>query len=178
MQKTVVLLGTSHPIQRGENAPNKFKSVLIEECKKHKINAIAEEMNKGINTVASNLATELQIGHLYADPDNLERVDKGIESDCRVGLVIKYGDKYPQINIWPYEPTIDNLPAEVWEEYNRITTQSDRIRESIWLDKIADFDKWPILFICGANHFREFFKLLSVSGYFVIESHEDWMPTN
>lgn len=173
---TVVLLGTAHTIQRGENDPATFKSVLIEDCKRHKIKGIAEEINKGIDTVASKLAEELKLGHLYADPDNDERVQRGIESDCRLDLVFKYGDRYPGIRAWPKEESKDNLPEEVWEEYNKRTSISYRLRERAWLEKIIAFDQWPLLFICGADHFREFSKLLSGSGYRVIESHKDWAP--
>jgi len=173
---TVVLLGTAHTIQRGENAPTAFRAILIEECNKHKIRAIAEEIEKGVDTVASILAADLHIGHLYADPDYNERVERGIETDCRLDIVHEYGDRYPEIRIWPREPSQDNLPAEVWIEYERRTAESYRIREQVWLEKISSHDTWPLLFICGANHFREFSKLLAASGCHVIESHQDWAP--
>ncbi len=175
---TVVLLGTEHPIQRGEKEPTAFRAVLMEECKKHKVKAIAEEIDNGVDTVASMLAADLDIGHLYVDPDNNERVERGIESDCRFDIVCKYGDRYPQIKIWPREPSAENLPDEVWEVYDRRTTESYRRRERVWLEKITSFDKWPLLFVCGADHFREFSKLLGASGHHVVESHEYWMPIN
>ena len=175
---TVVLFGTAHSIQRRGNEPTAFRAILMEECKKHNVKAIAEEIDNGLVTVASMLAADLKMGHLYADPDNNERVKRGIESDCRHDIVREYGDQYPQIKIWPGEPSEENLPAEVWEEYDRRTSESYRMRERVWLEKIISFDKWPLLFVCGANHFREFSKLLEVSRYHVIKSHEDWAPIN
>lgn len=175
---TVVLLGTAHSIQRGENDPSAFRVVLMGECKKHKVRAIAEEIDNGPDTVASMLAADLHMWHLCVDPDDKERLERGIESDCRFDIVCKYGDQYPQIKIWPREPSAENLPAEVWEEYDRRTSESYRMREQVWLEKITIFDKWPLLFICGANHFREFSKLLEASGHHVIEPHEDWAPIN
>lgn len=110
---SVVLLGTAHPIQRGENHPDAFRAVLIEVRGKYKVKAIAEEMKNGINTVASKLAADLDLRQLHADPDNNERVDGGIESDCRLDIVRKYEDRYPQIRIWPRES--GDTPSRVFD---------------------------------------------------------------
>ena len=116
-------------------------------------------------------AAYLQLEYLYADPDIGERVSRGIQSDCRLDIVNEYADRYPEIRMWPKEPSKDNLPAEVWAEYDKRTNRAYRMRERVWLEKIISFDKWPLLFICGADHFQEFSKLLKVSGYHVIESY-------
>ncbi len=173
---TIALLGTTHSIQRGDNEPTTFRSALMEECEKYKIMAIAEEIDNGLDTVASVLAADRNIEYLYADPDQKERAKRGILSDCRFDIVCEYGDRYPQIKCWPSEPSVENLPAEVWREYDRRTNESYRMREQIWLEKIISFNKWPLLFICGADHFQEFVKLLRASGHHVIESHKDWEP--
>lgn len=173
----VVLLGTAHSIQRGENEPAALRTILMKECNKYKVETIAEEaIDNALGTVASKLAADLHIGHLYADPDYNERAKRDIESDCRLDIVREYGDRYPQIKMWPDEPSQENLPNEVWQEYQRRTAESYRAREQVWLEKITAHDKWPLLFVCGANHFREFSKLLGASGYNVIESYEDWSP--
>lgn len=52
----VVIIGTRHPIQRGEYKPQEFKVALLNECQKHGIKVIAEEINKDLDTVASILA--------------------------------------------------------------------------------------------------------------------------
>jgi len=175
---TVVLLGTAHTIQRGENAPTLFRAVLMKEWEKHKVKAIAEEIDNGLDTVASTLAADLSIEYLYADPDSNERFERGIQSDCRLDIVLEYSDRYSEIAIWPKEPSKENLPAEVWNEYDKRTNESYRMREQVWLEKIVSFDKWPLLFICGAIHFQEFSKLLVATGYRLIESQEDWAPIN
>ena len=51
------------------------------------------------------------------------------------------------------------------------------MRERIWLEKIYCFKIWPLLFICGADHFDEFSKLLKQSEFHVIESYKDWIPS-
>ena len=170
----VVLIGTEHSIQRGERAPAEFKAMLLEECKKHGIEAIAEEIEKNIESVAFKLTKEIEIDHLYADPDKDERVKRGIKSDCRCDLLFKYRDQYPQLSAWPKESNENTLPPEVWQEYSRRTNESYRKREKVWLDKILKFNKWPLLFICGADHFFEFSKLLERAGYSVVTAHEDW----
>lgn len=174
---TVVLFGTEHTIQRGENAPTVFRAVLMKECEKHKVKATAEEIDSGFDTVASTLAAGLSIEYLCADPDSNERFERDIQSDCRLDITLEYSDRYPEIAIFPKDPSKENLPAEVWQEYDNRTNESYRMREKIWLEKIVSFDKWPLLFICGADHFQEFSKLLSATGYRVIESQEHWEPT-
>ena len=74
---TIVLLGTAHSIQRGDNEPTAFRSALMEECEKYKIMAIAEEIDNGLDTVASVLAADRNIEYLYADPDQKERAKRG-----------------------------------------------------------------------------------------------------
>lgn len=172
----VVLLGTAHSIQRNIELTT-FKNMLKEECWKYKVKAIAEELNE-VDSVASRLAAELNIGYLNAEPNDNECVERDIQIDCRFDLIKKYGEKYRQIKIWPIVPTKDNLPTEVWEEYDKRTTKSYRMRELVWLEKITNFNRWPLLFICGADHFLKFSELLEDSEYQVIKSHQDWAPTN
>lgn len=173
---TVVLLGTEHPIQLGEREPVRFKAVLIKECKMNNVKAVAEEINRGDKTIASKLAFELKFEYLYADPDIKERMKQGIPVDIGLDIIDDYGNKYPEIKMWPREASKDNLPDEVWEEYSRRTDNANRRRERVWLENINYFNKWPLLFICGANHFDEFAKLLKSSEFHVIESYKHWKP--
>lgn len=173
---TVVLLGTAHSIQRGDNAPTLFRSVLRGECEKYDVKAIAEEIDNDRHTVAAALATSLHVGYLCADPDLNERAERGIQSDCRLDVVREYGKRYPEIRMWPKLPSENTLPDEVWREYDRRTNESHGMREQVWLEKIIEYDRWPLLFICGANHFRGFSNLLRDRGLHVIESHVDWEP--
>jgi hypothetical protein len=174
--KKVILLGTEHPVQLGEVLPEKFASLLIDVCETNNVKAIAEEINEGDNTVALMVSEYLQLKHLYADPDSATRRERGIPADIPLDLINEYGNTYPDINVWPREPSEDNLSKVVWEEYYRRTENSYRIREQIWLENIIGFNTWPLLFVCGTDHFEEFSKLMRVSEIEVIESHKHWMP--
>jgi len=101
--KKIVLVGTAHPIQRGEKTPELFNAALLEQCTYHQVNGIAEEIEKNANTVAYKLASALQLRHLYADPDWSERAERGIQSDCRHEIIQEYADRYPSIRWWPNE---------------------------------------------------------------------------
>lgn len=173
---TVVLLGTEHPIQLGEKAPDQFRAVLVDVCIKNNVKAIAEEINKGDKTIASTLAVDLQLQYLYADPDIKERMDRGIPTSIEQDIIIDYVNQYPNIGMWPREPSRDNLLTEVWEEYSKRTEDAYRKREQVWLEKINTFNRWPLLFICGTNHFDEFSKLLIASEFHIIEAHKHWLP--
>jgi hypothetical protein len=174
---TVVLLGTEHPIQLGAKAPNVFRAVLVDICKKNNVKAIADEINKGDNSIASRLAIDFPlIKYLYADPDIKERMDWGIPTSIELDIVNDFGDQYPNIRMWPQEPSRDNLPADVWKEYFKRTEDANRMRERVWLEKIRNFNSWPLLFICGTNHFDEFSKLLKACKFHVIETHKHWKP--
>ena len=172
--KKIVLVGTAHPIQRGEQAPELFNAVLLEQCAFHEVNGIAEEIEKNAITIAYQLASALQLRHLYADPDWSERAERGIQSDCQLDIIQEYADRYPSIRWWPKEENEEDLPAEVLEQYRKRTARADRLRERLWLEKIVGFNVWPLLFICGADHFEPFSNLLEVSGFNLIKSHPDW----
>lgn len=157
---TALLIGTEHSIQRGERCRDLFESTLREICRGNRVAAIAEEINESAQTVASTLAQELKISHLFADPGNTERIERGIEMDIALNLINEFKSKYPMLCLWPREPSSENLPQEVWNEHVRRTEESYRMRESVWLEKIVRLDKWPLLFICGNDHFGSFGELL------------------
>lgn len=174
--KKVILLGTEHRVQRGKVSPEKFASVLTDACKTNNVKAIAEEINEGENTVALRVSKYLQIEHLFAEPDSTTKSERGISPSIPLDLISEYGGICPGINVWPHEPSEENLPKVVLEEYYRRTENSYRIREQIWLENIIGFNIWPLLFVCGTGHFEEFSKLMRVSEIEVIESHKHWMP--
>jgi hypothetical protein len=174
--RTVVLLGTEHSVQRGKIAPESFELLLIEQCKTNQVNAIAEEIIEGESTIALNIAKDFNYKYLYADPGSEERKKKGIPVDIEMDVINKYREKYPEIAIWPSVPNEETLPREVWEEYHGRVEASYRAREYIWLEKIQEFNQWPLFFICGADHFGEFSKLMRANEIQVIESHKHWMP--
>lgn len=172
---TVILLGTEHPTQRGKNTPEEFREVLHDLVTKHNAAAIAEEIENSDNTVASALAHKLDLEYLIADPDLDERRRLGILDDIRFELIERHGNRYPEIKFWPRNPGPDTLPPVVWKEYSAVTAREHRMREQTWLKRITDFDIWPLLFICGADHFGPFSRLLRGSNITVTESYDHWI---
>ena len=170
--KVVILLGTEHSIQLGKKYLEDFRVILTEECKKYAIKAISEEINQ--KSIASDLAIEHKLEYLIADPDKNERIRRNIPVDIELNLILEYKNQYPNIAIWPNQPSQDNLPSEVWEEYMRRNFNENRLREKVWIEKISTMKHGPILFICGTHHFNEFSRLLKASGFQVIESSKDW----
>lgn len=171
-----MLLGTNHSIQLGLNAPDEFRIVLINECEKNKVRVIAEEIGEYEVTIASMLAAQLQLTYLNADPGLQERMVRGIPINIPLEIMSQYDKKYPIIMMWPRDPNKDNLPEEVWAEYTRRNNHAFRMREKVWLEKIDSLDKWPLLFICGTDHFDPFSKLLKSSNYEVVETYKNWNP--
>ncbi len=55
--------------------------------------------------------------------------------------------------------------------------QGDPERERYWLERLQSFDKFPVLFVLGSNHFESFTSLLTQSGFQVFEVVRDWKPS-
>ena len=51
-------------------------------------------------------------------------------------------------------------------------------RERYWLEQLQTFDRFPALFIMGADHFESFRDLLRQSGFEVVELERDWVPSD
>lgn len=168
--KKAVLLGTSHPIQRGVSKKDSFQKYIEQLCSTHCINAVAEEIDIK-STVASGVSDKIDITHIIIEPTPEESKKLGIEEVHRI--VYELMNKY-EIENWPIEPSTYNLPLLVYEEYTSRIQATYRQRESEWLRRIEELNTWPILIICGANHFQPFFKLLSSSGIDVTKEENKW----
>lgn len=113
-------------------------------------------------SVAQQLCKELGgLPHNFSDPTEDERRTLGILDNG--DMMIKSMD-----NDWSREQldSAIHINSEV----------SNRIREREWLRRILEFNQWPLLFICGANHFAHFAKLLRESDLSVLEAYQDWGP--
>jgi hypothetical protein len=171
--RTVVLVGTDHTYQRPVNndypsESNQFRVTLHELCLRHKARAVAEEMNlaalleHGVaESVAQQLCAELGLSHQFSDPSREERKMLGIKQEAEI-----------RIEGWQKSWSQEQIEAAVIAN-----SMSDRIRELEWLRRIQTLDIWPLVFICGANHFASFGALLRKSGITVFEAFQDWVPT-
>jgi len=169
--RTVVLVGTDHKFQKPIDGPHRagienFRKTIRELFVQHELRAIAEEMNPAAlqdaniqESVAQQLCIELgRVPHNFSDPARgKERCDLGIKGSNEI---ILEGQNLEWTN----------------EQINAAICKSNRIREREWLRRIQEFDKWPVLFICGADHFSHFAKLLRETGISVIEAYQDWGP--
>jgi hypothetical protein len=159
-----VLVGTDHSFQRAGSTPagEQFFTTIRNLCVTHGVRAIAEEMNFSalsehgvMESIGQQVSVELGLKHEFADPSREERAVLGIsqENDIRA---------QGWLNRWP-EKRIDAAISE-----------SDRIREREWLRRIEELNRWPLLFICGSDHFIPFARLLRENGMNVFEAFQDW----
>ena len=172
--QTLVLLGTCHKFQRpvdsqyaGEIA--QFRILIRDMCLKHNLAAIAEEMSlyalkeeNVTESVAQQVCALLSLRHQLSDPSPEERRKLGILQDNDIRAEHMFDE-------W----TQEQIEADVLA---RGRVPSDRIREQFWLTKIQKLDAWPLLFICGADHFNSFATLLRSSRINVVETYPDWEP--
>ena len=172
--QTIVLIGTNHNYQRpvkGQYAKGikKFRHTLHKLCQQYKIRAIAEEMSlhalheHGVaESVAQQVCADLGLRHQLSDPSPDERSELRIlqNNDIRAEHL---RDGWTQ----------EQIEVDVLARGNQA---SDKIRERFWWQKIQVLDTWPLLFICGANHFTSLTGLLESAGMEVIETHRDWAP--
>ena len=172
--QTVVLVGTAHKFQLPVNGPHadgiaQFRIMILDLCRQQDLAAIAEEMNShalqenGVTeSVAQQLCASLGRRHQFSDPSPEERYKLGIRQDNDIRAEHLFDE-------W----TQEQVDADVLA---RGCVPSDKIREQFWLRRIQELDAWPLLFICGANHFTSFAALLRAASIGVVEAHPDWEP--
>ncbi|MBY0238544.1 MAG: hypothetical protein K2X55_04445 [Burkholderiaceae bacterium] len=167
--RTVILLGTSHPLQCGTCggvAAESFNTVLTAICKNYGVLAIAEEIDSvGLRkhsvteTIGAQVCRYLQIQSAYCDASWEDRVE--------------LRKSFPA-----FEPIDTTLSAQQLAECE--LEFEDRYmppaRERFWLAKILQLESWPLLFICGSDHFDTFGALLRENGIQVINGPADWVP--
>ena len=169
--KKAVLLGTSHTIQRGNNQKGSFESYIGQLCDIHNINAIAEEIDDQCRSIAAGVSDRLNIMYKIIEPTLVESEKLGIEKEhhIRSGLM-----NINEIVNWPDEVSANNLPSDVYEEYTDRIQATYRKRESEWLKRINELNSWPVLIICGADHYQPFYQLLISSSIDVIKVNGEW----
>jgi len=179
--RKVIVLGTSHPIQKGERGDEikqKFKSFLKNIYKTYSIKMIAEEINEDANfIIAKELCKELGIKYKIIEPhpDKYEELDiKGIDI-VRHEIHNKYYEYFDKYNILPNFLDNENIPKDIIDDYeSKLYKEHSHPRECEWLKRIKEDDTSPILVIFGANHFDSFSKLLADNTIEVIKSDAYW----
>jgi hypothetical protein len=64
------------------------------------------------------------------------------------------------------------------ETRQRLGIASAQDRETYWIQEIISFDRFPLLFILGADHMNSFQSLLTVSGFLPLVVARDWEPSS
>ena len=163
--KIVVLIGTSHIFRRPKSTgAYEFLSFIEHVCNVFNILAIGEEMsleglleNNESQSVSEQFANIRNLPHRYCDPDSSERKLLGVRQGSEIEGVGFLGN-------WSQE----KIEREIKESY--------AIRERCWLERLAELDAWPVLFICGANHIQSFSSLLASNGFQIHIAAKDWEP--
>lgn len=165
---TVVLVSTNHefqclnPLDNSEEI-RQHQEMITDLCFQHSISAIAEEMSfealkmHGLTkTVAQQVCASLHLRHQFSDPPFLAREELGIftDNDIRTDHRLKGSTK-----------DVEDADAQA-----RGSAHSNPLRKKFWLKKIRELNSWPLLFICGENHFRSFAELLSKYNIKVVSS--------
>ncbi len=139
-------------------------SYLSDVCLQNKIVAVGEEMSvevlsdyESLESVPMHLAKKLNLQHYFCDPSPTERVNLKIQQDNDIKI----------------HGFINNLPEE---EISNLIKAEYAKREAYWLNQLQLFNKWPLLFICGAKHVESFASLLINNGIKVEVAAKDWEP--
>ena len=164
-------MGTAHSFQRGDRRKEDFQSFLTDLCSRENINSIAEEINGDAKViVARHVGVELNVCHLLIDPHPSEYQNLGVK--CYHKIVYEVMCTY-DLDAAPSDE--NNTPSEASTTFrSRIALEHNHPRECEWLKRIQNSDIWPVLIICGADHFESFSTLLLDNGINVKKSYSNW----
>lgn len=155
----VIVLGTSHNIQRGIKRNPDFEIYIKTLIEKYGIETIAEEIDQ--LSIAARIAENSVINYTVIEPTSDERLALGIPSlsEIEFGVFMEF----------------DDHSSEEAKEQLKIRKESSyRAREKEWLNRLNVIVDCPILVICGANHFEPFSALLSENKYDVVRECKCW----
>lgn len=158
----VFLIGTHHTYQYGVGSSydggctheeeSAFRHMVEGAARRFAFRGLAEELNedglsehKVTRSVLQQQAAALGLPHCFCEPGRDERSALGIQQGSDV-----------EITGWIRGWSKDELKQHLLAEFNK--------RETVWFDRLLGFDKWPILFVCGANHVPSFSSLLQERG--------------
>ncbi len=167
MSRRVFVLGTDHRFQKRsieftELQHQQFALYVKKTAKENGVAALAEENNpqalkeaRIAESTVQVFALELGLKHRHCDPDGKTRNELGIHQENDI-IVSQY----------PNELSEKTIQQQVQE--------SLRARERYWLLQLLEFNTWPVLFICGANHSLPFLNLLGQEDFDAVLIAEDW----
>ena len=167
MTHTVLVLGTDHRFQRrsldfSEEQHQQFAAYISATVSANGVAALAEENNiaalveaNASQSTIEVIARKLRLKHRYCDPDMKVRAKLGILQENQI--------------------RISAFPEQISEaEVQRRLEESLRAREVYWLSELVEFNSWPVLFVCGANHSLPFLNLLQRKDFNAELLARDW----
>ena len=162
----VYLIGTSHGYQVEGQAPaGAFSGLIGSYLDSVPVGLIAEEMSLeglarhgAVASVCKRLAESRGLLHRYCDPDMATRSSHGIQA---LEPIILQGQR-------------SGLSDE--EIARQVRELAYDPREQYWLAQLLEPDRWPILFVCGADHVDSFAEKVRALGRPVMILERDWAP--
>lgn len=169
--KKVVLLGTNHKIQRGNDQKDKFQSYLERLVSIYDISVIGEEINDDnhVFSVAKSVSESLCIAYIIIEPKPSEL--GGLKIEQVHEIMYEFMMMY---DLESESPSMENLSPKVYKEYTSRIQGTYRAREAEWLNRLQELNTWPVLVICGADHYQPFCDLLSSKGIHVVKENSYW----
>lgn len=168
MSRRVLVLGTDHGFQRRSNEftelqHRQFALYVLTIAKENGVAALAEENNPQAleeaciaESTVQAIARDLGLRHRHCDPDGKTRHALDIRQENYIRIMSKIPNELPEADI----------QQQVWE--------SMRARERYWLSQLLEFNTWPVLFICGADHSLPFLDLLGKEDLDAVLVSKDW----
>jgi hypothetical protein len=167
------LIGIRHDFQVAGRLPNdEFLEYPRGTATALRATVIAEELSddgeKAVGghegkSIAAIVAADLNIRHVFCDPNKTERKLLGIKSDEEIIEIIRA--------TWltsSEDPQIIN---------QREREKDFPVREAVWIDRLRPhLHHQSIIFICGALHVPRFKVLLESEGNSVSVVVEEWAP--
>jgi hypothetical protein len=171
--RNVVIIGTSHKYQTGtghfdsdcESELLLFRNLLENTCLTYGVCAVAEELHQDnlpeerAESTVCEFANTAGLAHVYAEPSSEHRRNNGMPTHAELEL----------------EAQLTNIDRR---NIPRLEQQSMMSRELYWLTKLLEFNQWPLLFVCGANHVNSFSARLRAHDIAVQVAVVDWDAAN
>ena len=155
--REAILLGTSHDIQRNEVHGDELRLLVNNLVEKYGVKAIAEEIRPEYDSIAKNIASVKGIEHIIIEPTLDEKKQFGIDDPGRIDMELVMRAQEPG-------EEFTGLNEVQKSELEQRTQKTYRQREAEWFKRIADKNIWPVLVICGTEHYEPFSSLLLQSG--------------
>lgn len=160
--RKVFIIGTHHTYQYGVGSTYgdgctkeeefAFRHLVESAAAKFAARALAEELNEdGLSehnvtlSVLQLQAAALGLPHCFCEPGRAERAALGIQQGSEV-----------EVTGWIRGWSQDEVKTHLLAQFHK--------RETVWCDRLLAFDKWPVLFVCGADHVDTFSSLLPERG--------------